>query len=192
MTGRKTTLGLGAAIAFQLVVLIGMVVSTALPLWTGTEVRVRTVPVDPRSMFRGNYARLDYEFGTLPEEALGKVEDLRNGEVVYVRLEPGEGEEHEFAGASLDPPAEGVFLRGRIAGNYPSYRVRYGIEAFFAPKEKALKLEKDLRNGGIAILMVTGHGRAALKDIIPDPNPDAEPIPSPGPEPDSNPDSRPE
>ena len=46
-----------------------------------------------------------------------------------------------------------------------------GIEAFFAPKEKALKLEKDLRNGGTAILMVARSGNAALKDVIPNPGP---------------------
>lgn len=185
MTGRKTALGLGSAIAFQLVVLGGMVVSAALPLRTGTEIRVRTVPVDPRSMFRGNYARLDYEFGTLPEDALAGEDDLRMGEVVYVSLEPGAEQEYEFAGVSLDPPAEGVFLRGRIAGGPPSHRVRFGIEAFFAPKEKALALEEDLRSGGIAVLMVDGRGRAALKDVIPDPGPDPGEDPGPDPEPDS-------
>ena len=163
MIRSKIAAGLVAAIAFQLLVLAGMVVNAALPLWTGTEVRVKTVPVDPRSLFRGNYARLAYEFGTLPEGALARTEDLRIGEVVYVSLEPGAGDVHEFAGASLDPPPEGIFLRGRLATNHPPYRVRYGLEAFFAPKEKALALEKDLRNGGIAILMVAGNGQSASR-----------------------------
>ena len=73
MTRSKVAVGLGAAIAFQLVVLAGMVVYAAMPLWTGTEIRVKTVPVDPRSMFRGNYAQLRYEFATLPEGALSEV-----------------------------------------------------------------------------------------------------------------------
>ena len=137
-----------------------MVVYATMPLWTGTEIRVKTVPVDPRSMFRGNYAQLRYEFATLPEGALSEVGGGRNGEVVYVRLERGEGAEYECAGVSLEPPSEGIFLRGRVAGYLPPYQVvRYGIEAFFAPKEKALKLEKDLRNGGTAILMVAGSGK---------------------------------
>ena len=46
------------------------------------------------------------------------------------------------------------------------YFVTYGIEAFFAQKERALKLEKDLQNGnGIAVLMVTDGGKAALKEV---------------------------
>ena len=181
MIRSKIAAGLVAAIAFQLVVLAGMVVNAALPLWTGTEVRVRTVPVDPRSIFRGNYARLGYEFGTLPRNALRRVDGLRLGEVVYVSLEPGDDDEHVFAGASLERPAEGVFLRGRLATIVRPYRVRFGIEAFFAPKEKALELEKDLRNGGAAILMVSNSGRAALKDVIPNPKP--------GPDPDRAPDA---
>ena len=169
--------GLVAAIAFQLLVLVGMVVHAALPLWTGTEVRVRTVPVDPRSLFRGNYVRLAYAFETLPEDALREEGGARYGEVVHVRLERGDGGEYAYAGVSLDPPSEGVFLRGRVIGFLPEHqRVRYGIEAFFAPKEKALKLEKDLRNGGIAVLMVAGNGRAALKDVIPNPGPDSPPV----------------
>ena len=137
MTRSKVVaVGLGAAIAFQLVVLVGMVVNAAMPLWTGTEIRVRTVPVDPRSIFRGNYARLGYEFGVLPADALNGEEDLRVGEVVYVRLEAREDGLHGFAGASLDEPGEGVFLRGRLASDHPPYRVRYGIEAFFSPRRR--------------------------------------------------------
>ena len=167
MTRRQVTVALGAAVALQLLVLVGMAASAAMPLWTGTEIRVRTVPVDPRSMFRGNYARLRYEFGELPDGALDAVDGLRAGEVVYVSLKPGEEGEYEFAEASLEPPSHGMFLRGRLLGISPPLRVRYGIEAFFAPKERALELERDLRDGGTAVLMVTGGGRAALKDVIP-------------------------
>ena len=31
----------------------------------GKEIRVKVVPVDPRSLFRGNYARLNYDFSRL-------------------------------------------------------------------------------------------------------------------------------
>lgn len=172
MTRQKVALALGAAIALQIIVLAGMVTSAAMPRWTGTEVRVATAPVDPRSMFRGNYARLNYAFSTLPEDALDGVRDLRAGEVVYVSLEPGEGGLHRYAGASLERPAEGVFLRGRIQRGGAPYRVRYGIEAFFAPKEKALQLEEELRDGGVAVLKVSASGRAAIEDIVPTPEPD--------------------
>ncbi len=167
MSRSKVIIGLAVAIALQLVVLSGMVLKAAMPLWTGTEIRVKTVPVDPRSMFRGNYARLNYDIGQLPNSVFQDVTGLRIGEIVYVSLESTEDGLYRFMGASLDKPAAGVFLRGRIVNNQPPYRVRYGIEAFFAPKTKALQLERDLRNGGVAVLMVTDSGSVALKDVVP-------------------------
>ena len=167
MNRSPVVIGLGAVVALQFFVLSGMVVKAAMPLWTGTEIRVRTVPVDPRSMFRGNYAELNYEIGQLPNNALSDSTSLRIGEIVYVSLKLGENGLYRFKDVSLHKPAEGIFLRGRIVDNQPPYRVEYGIEAFFAPKTKALQLEKDLRNGGVAVLMVTGGGRVALNDVVP-------------------------
>ena len=143
------------------------VANAATPLWTDTEIRVKTVPVDPRSMPRGNCARLRYEFGTLPDDALNEAEGLRVGEVVYVSFEQAEGDEYELGGASLDRPDGDTFPSGRIVTKSPPLRVKYGIEAFFASKEKALKLERGLRDGGTAVKMVTDGGRVALEEVIP-------------------------
>ncbi len=168
MTRSGVIIGLGIAMALQFFVLSGMVVKAAMPLWSGTEIRVKTVPVDPRSMFRGNYARLNYEIGSVPSGTLLDEESLRVGEVIYVTLQVDESGLYSFEDASVERPAQGVFLRGRVKNSRPPYRVNYGIEAYFAPKEKALQLEQELRNGGVAILMVTGSGSVALKDVVPD------------------------
>ena len=167
MTRQKITACLIASAVLQAGFLVGMVAKAAMPLWIGTEIRVKTIPVDPRSMFRGNYAQLRYKFGSLMESELQEAENLRHGEIVYVKLQPGESDLYEFSGASLNLPTTGIFLRGRIVNTSPPYLVAYGIEAYFAPKERALKLEKDLREGGIAVLMVTDRGQAALKTVIP-------------------------
>ena len=43
---------------------------------------------------------------------------------------------------------------------------QYGVEAFFASKETALALEEDLRDGGVAVLMIADDGRARIKNVI--------------------------
>lgn len=159
------------AALFQLFVLTGMVGISAMPLWTGHEVKVKTIPVDPRSMFRGNYARLRYELSEVEIEQANK--KIRNGEIVYVSLVKTQNGLYEFSHASLVKPQEGIFLRGRIhthrfRGDQSNYNVKYGIEAYFAPKDQALALEKDLRDGGIAVLMVSASGKARLKKVIGD------------------------
>ncbi|WP_444941322.1 GDYXXLXY domain-containing protein [Microbulbifer sp. ZKSA004] len=167
---RRVVIGLVAAIGVQLFILLGMYIKAQMPLWTGQPVSVKTVPVDPRSLFRGNYAQLNYPFSTLDKALFKGQGRLRQGEVVYVGLEKGPSGLYERASVSLEQPQGGVFIRGRVAGqdfwnSSDSYRIRYGIEAYFAPKEKALDLEKQLRDGGVAELMISADGRASLKVV---------------------------
>ena len=142
----RLVIGLSLAIVLQFFVLSGMYVSAALPLWTGSEIRVKTVPVDPRSLFRGNYARLSYEFSRFDRKQLPENEVLRNGEVVYVVLKPDTDGLYAFSQLTLEQPGSGVFIRGRIYSRHNrmrgvgSLRIKYGIEAFFGPKDKALQL----------------------------------------------------
>ena len=165
----KISTGLLVAICFQFLVLSGMYVSAAIPLWTGSEIKVKTIPVDPRSMFRGNYAQLRYDFSRIKSTHFPDNASLRNGEIVYILLKPGDDDLHEFSGVSLVKPNSGVYLRGRVKnGRYRRdvYQVKYGIEAFFAPEKDALALEKNLRDGGIAVLMVSSNGTARIKNVI--------------------------
>lgn len=170
---QKTVLaGLVAAVVFQTAVLAGEYLGAMVPLWTGQAVRLKTIPYDPRSLFRGNYARLRYEIATIPVADLGVATRIRGGEVVYVLLKQGDDGLYSYAGASRTRPESGVFLRGRVDHSRrwnwrqdDTLNVRYGIEAFFAPKQKALDLEQKLRRGGIAEIMVASNGKAALKDV---------------------------
>ncbi|MCP4149401.1 MAG: GDYXXLXY domain-containing protein, partial [bacterium] len=127
-------------------------------------------PIDPRSMFRGNYARLRYDISQIPARDVNRLLSPRHGEVVYVKLAPEKNSTWGYNGVSLKKPSTPPFLKGRIqskshraSGNY---RVRYGIEAFFAPKAKALALEKTLRHSAVAKIYVTKNGKAALKEVI--------------------------
>ncbi len=166
MSKRNILLLLVAVTVAQVAILGSMVALAAKPLYTGKEVTVATLPVDPRSLFRGNYARLNYTFSTLPKEALSDHQYLRNGEPVYVSLVPGDDGLYEYAGLSLEKPESGVFIRGRLQNGRNRQRVKYGIEAWFAPKLEALRLERELRDGARAVLMIDRSGKAALKDII--------------------------
>ncbi len=156
----------GAAIALQVVILIGMVISAALPLMTGTDIAVRARPIDPRDLFRGNYAQLGYDFSRIPLRELMSTAPLRTGEVVYVSLREGRDGLYEFAAASLEQPGDGLFLRGRVEYVIEDQvSVLFGIEAFFAPKETALALEQTLRERAVARLAVSEGGRARIRTV---------------------------
>ena len=172
MSRKNITAGLIIVIVFQLVVLAGEYLGAVYPLWTGKEIRLKTVPIDPRSLFRGNYARLNYDISTIEAEYFDEKINLRNDEQVYVKLKQTEDGLYVFEDAFLEKPKDGIFIRGRIQdGRFwarGAYNIKYGIEAYFAPKEKALALEKELRHSGVAVIMVTNNGKAALKEIVTD------------------------
>jgi uncharacterized membrane-anchored protein len=162
-----------AAIVLQLGVLAMEYLGSVWPLWTGEEVRLEIAPVDPRSMFRGNYARLAYTVASVDAKLFeGSEEMLRKGEVVYVFVEEGEGEVWHATRVQLEQPLSGLFLRGRMirawSHDEQPLQIRYGIEAWFAPKEKALEIEAAARRSqgegerAYAVIAVSGSGRAAL------------------------------
>lgn len=163
--------GLIAVVVLQLLVLAAEYLNSVYPIWFGQEIRLKTVPVDPRSLFRGNYARLSYDISqvTLPEK---KDREARMDEIIYVSLQKNADGIYEFSSASYEKPRTGIFIRGRLQdrrGFFASrLRINYGIEAYFAPKEKALRLERELRGSGVAVVMLASNGKAALIDVIPD------------------------
>lgn len=173
---RTVVLKILLAVVFaQVLMLAGEYLNSVYPIWFGKEIKLKTIPVDPRSIFRGNYARLNYDISRLPLAEIHKDTSLRQHTIVYISLKENDKGIYELASTSLEKPEQGIFIRGRIQNprwlwnSGSSLTINYGIEAFFAPKKRALKLERDLRNGGIAVVMVASNGKATLKDVIPIP-----------------------
>ncbi|MEH6785150.1 MAG: GDYXXLXY domain-containing protein [Alcanivorax jadensis] len=160
MKQRTLRLALLAALTLQVAILAGVFVNGFYPLWLGKEIRLETRPVDPRDLFRGNYARLGYDFSTLPTAG------FRPGDVIYLPLEQ-DGQVWRGQTPAHQPPEQGIYLRGRVSGSPwgGASRVTFGIEALFAPKEKALQLERELRDGAVAVVKVAPNGRAALVTV---------------------------
>ena len=161
---------LSIVIAFQIFILSGEYTNAVYPLWMGQEIKLKTVPVDPRSLFRGNYARLRYEISDVPAADIDKLKAPRHGEILYVKLKAGSDGIYAYEGVSFERPENGIFIRGRVQkrrwSSSGNYQVKYGIEAYFAPKEKALKIEREMRDKCLAKVMVAKNGKATLKEII--------------------------
>ncbi|MFQ5525471.1 MAG: GDYXXLXY domain-containing protein [Thermoanaerobaculia bacterium] len=137
-------------------------------LKNGTEISLKTMPVDPRDILRGDYVVLRYQISTLPEE----YEPLRlfgsrgnqRARRVFVVLEEAGGE-WRIQHVDSEPPEEGLFLRGRLRSG-GSREVLYGIESFFVPEGEGKEYE-DARNRDRlwAVVSVSPHGMAHLKRL---------------------------
>lgn len=145
-------------------------------LHLGRTVWLRTAPLDPRDVMRGDYVRLEYEAARVPRALWrgGLTNSPQNPEarfpqtLVYAGLQVGPDGLAEVVSLSDVKPREGLFLRGRLdsgIGWSDARRVRFGLEAYFMEQGRAQELE-DERRTGVPLRMevaVSRNGVGVLK-----------------------------
>jgi uncharacterized membrane-anchored protein len=147
-------------------------------LANGREVVLEVIPVDPRSLFRGDYVILGYDISRykLPP---GTTPPKRN-DFFYVTLRKGEGDKWQSVAGSTEQPADvkpdEVVIRGRVEYVYDPPKdeppgtmanLHYGIESFFVPEGTGRELEKMVGEKKIsAVIAVDDGGTAAIKGLM--------------------------
>ncbi|MDP2733759.1 MAG: GDYXXLXY domain-containing protein, partial [Hoeflea sp.] len=143
------------------VVLIGMlgymIQARAAILREGTEIILKTSPVDPRDLMRGDYVRLAYDISVV-DGALFKGDWPEESRLapVWLTLEPGEDGVAIVTSVSLEKPETGsataVYLKSQPVWLYESDRgkatslsLSFGIERYYVPEGEGLEIE-DARN----------------------------------------------
>lgn len=101
----------------MIAVILGMIAMYARDLKGGTEITLKTEPVDPRSLFLGHYATLGYAINRLEATIVGD-RCYEANEQIFVTLEPDASGEWRAVRAAPQMPADGfaqdrVTLRGR-------------------------------------------------------------------------------
>jgi len=100
-------------ILLQVALLTGMIVYRYHWVATGKKVLLRTEPVDPRDVFRGDYVQLRYEISSLNLGEMGIQDQFRPMERVYVHLEKNPDGVFRASSISRQPPEGKVFIQGR-------------------------------------------------------------------------------
>lgn len=156
-----------AAILVQFLILGWMAGQREWIVRSGPRVWLRTAPVDPRDLLRGDYVTLGYDISTIRaakfgpgiknhlagmsmnDDAFGRGSEI----VVYVALtiDPQSGLA-EVASVDLTRPVAGPFLKGRVRvswtrGTTMLMGVRYGIDAYFVQQGSGLELERRVQEG---------------------------------------------
>ena len=143
-----------AIAALQTGVIGYMVESRASILRNGETVRLKTQPVDPRDLLRGDYVILSYPISTLSREIVtGEVPKASGRLVMTVRLKPGADGIFTATEASFGTlaPEEGSVLMKTLPFDYYSAGdgvppdtlfVRYGIERYYVPEGEGRVLEE--------------------------------------------------
>jgi uncharacterized membrane-anchored protein len=170
-------IGVALVAAVQSAILGWMVWDRVHLLQTGREITLDVVPVDPRSLFRGDYIVLSYDVSRLGPGVLSDAP--ARGGTVYVAIARAEDGRWRAVAASPTAPAPEngrVVLKGRLDRAWPgapgeqsTARVAYGIESYFVPEGKGRELERLVRDKRIsAVIAVDASGNAAIKGLAVD------------------------
>ncbi len=173
-------------LAVEVAALAAMIADKQWTLSTGTPVVLQTEPVDPRSLFMGDYARLNYAISQLPldgETALAGDKDFKRHDTVWVALKPDpEGAQavsvHHQRGAV---PAGLIALKGEVedfaggrwvrAGNRPlrqhTLSMRYGIEQYFVQEGTGRQIERPTGGEKVTIrVAIDTRGKAGILAVL--------------------------
>lgn len=161
---RRLHIAFGVVVAAQVLLPLGIVGWNEWRLQSGTEVRLRTEPIDPLDVFRGRYVTLNYEISRLPVP--GRVE---RGDTVYVILREESDAWTALRATTRRPSGDETFIRGRatyLGGGSGPVGLEYGIENYFTDEDRAQELE---RAGGTLYVDVAldDDGTARIKDVEP-------------------------
>jgi uncharacterized membrane-anchored protein len=117
-------------------------------IWTGESVLLRTVPVDPRDLLRGDFVTVRYEISTLELREIAGDDDVYGR--VYVEL--GEGADGYWTAVAVHNDRERSFddtvlIKGDVrnwnvspSGRPTTIEVDYGIEEIFIPEGSGSQL----------------------------------------------------
>ncbi|NUO81659.1 GDYXXLXY domain-containing protein [candidate division KSB1 bacterium] len=103
-------------VLLQTLVLLAMIAKKQWTLATGTPVVLATAPIDPRSLFRGDYVQLNYKISTLRLDSVAGDRNFKKHEQVFVLLQPGETDAKPISVHRQRPShtAQQVVLKGEV------------------------------------------------------------------------------
>jgi uncharacterized membrane-anchored protein len=166
-----------AAVALQVLVLLGMVGVHGYTLATGHPVLLKSVPIDPWDPLRGQYVTLGYDISRLqPAKIPMAGSPYERGQEIWVVLQPGNPYWTAVSVSNQRPAvtAEQVAMKGRVDWWNPGYEsqpaealIRYGIEQFYVPEGQGTSLEQGQRAGELSVeVLVDPTGRAAMHRVF--------------------------
>ncbi len=167
----------------QTAILGSMIEGRASILRTGTEVLLKTAPVDPRDLLRGDYVILSYDISNIPNSAIkGEKPPAGASLPINVRIARGADGFWTVTEASFEPLAaqpDSVVLRSLPVEIYDwqwteggSFMVSYGIESYYVPEGEGRPIEDGRNEGRVSVAArVSDTGQAQIRSLMLDGQP---------------------
>ncbi|MBC2773832.1 GDYXXLXY domain-containing protein [Rhizobium sp. AQ_MP] len=167
----------------QTAILGYMIEGRASILRSGTDILLKTAPVDPRDLLRGDYVILTYDISNISTASIAGTRP-KEGEVarLNVRLKPGADGFWIVSQASFDPLAaedgsvvllsQPITIYGWEWENAGNLIVSYGIERFYVPEGEGKPIEDGRNEGRVSVAArVSEDGQAQIRALMLDGEP---------------------
>ena len=155
-----------AILALWIILIGGFIAYKEYALRTGEKVLLKTIPIDPRDLFRGDYIVLRYEISNLNLDNFEN-KDLNATEngFLYISLKK-EGKYWNTNNVYKDRPNE-LSIKGRIKyKNGRNIEIEYGIESFFVPEGEGRELERHRNSRELDVgVSVDRFGNAVINNL---------------------------
>jgi len=169
--GRFQRIFFPVVVAAQLCVLGVMIARQEIILAKGEKIILQCEPIDPRSLFSGDYVILNYKISAIKPEMLGAGTSFEKHDTIYTALDKKEGERFYTAVAVGKNPdllrkKYPVVMRGIVDNTWDGARVRYGIESYFVPQNEGKIIEQDMENVTVEVSVMESGASAISKLFI--------------------------
>lgn len=181
LSRRRLILAALIASTMQTGILSAMIHEGNTILEDGTPITLRTRPVDPRDLLRGEYVILSYDISLVESSMIaGPWPETAGDAALYLEMAPESDGTWRPIIASFNPLVTGrgnVMLRSLPfhfdpAGQKPStLRVEYGLERYYVPEGQGPELEKARNDSRILVearVMPDGTARISSLRVEPE------------------------
>lgn len=124
-------------VAVQFLVLTSILAFKQYTVLTGTTVLLKTAPVDPSDLVRGDFVAVRYEISTVDRDLVVDEYKYPTGQV-YVELQRGGDGNWRAVAVHTERKRSyngTVLIKGDVEGTrYDTLTIRYGIEQVFVPE----------------------------------------------------------
>lgn len=180
---------------FQLALLAGMVLNSYIVLLWGEKITLQVEPIDPRSLFQGDYVRLGYSFSNLDltklehDLDLDTLDTIPHQQKIYLVMAP-QNELWAPVMATLDknkvqgktymeakvlyamygPPPTGRAVEAmpvKPERDIPTVlSLKLSIENYFVPEGKGKEIEEMILKGDVYARVALYKGKARIIELI--------------------------
>ena len=161
------------AMLFPALILLGFIGYNYYTLNTGQEILLKTAPVDPRDIFRGDYVNLRYDISTIDLSNISSDGYFNYGDNIFAVLRKGDKFWDVRNIMNYRPSLQDneVCIKGVVTNRFNNNLiVTWGIESYFVPEGKGMEIERDIRNVSVKV-SVDRTCRALIKELYINENP---------------------